>query len=421
MNFGIMVFSSAGVIIFYERELLMTNKISYLYDHVYHVFFGMGVKVLPYSGPVKIDGEGSLKHLKMILRKEGKRMPLVVTGPRIVKSSFFQEEVRTLDQYAVFSDVHPDPTIANIEEIVSAYHLQNCDCMIAVGGGSNMDAAKAAAARIACPDKTLQEMGGLMKVRKKTPLLIAVPTTAGTGSECTVASVVIDEKTHHKYAVNDPVLCPSYAILDPSLLVSLPPHLTAATGMDALTHAVEAYLNMPYHRKDTARLCEDAVVKIFAFLPVSYEHPDDLTARKNMLEASYEAGMAITTAAVGNVHACAHTIGGLYHVQHGIANAVLLPIILEDYGRKIYKPLARLAKLTGIASGDEETCAKAFIKQIRVFNKQMDLPDHIEGIREEDLAMMAQWAVKEANPLYPVPVIYDEAHFIRILKKAGNL
>ena len=398
--------------------MVMANQI---YDRIYQGVFGLGIKAMPAGGPEVISGAHALDRLGEILEKEGKKHPMIVTGPRIVKSDFFRNACEKLTEYSLFSEVRPDPDIETVEKIAAMYTEAGCDCFAAIGGGSNMDAAKAASARIARPDKTLQEMGGTLKVRRKTPLFIAVPTTAGTGSECTVAAVISDGETHHKYAINDFVLCPDYAILDPVLTVSLPPALTAATGMDALTHAVEAYLNKPYHRRETPVQCREAVRTILHDLPVAYAKPDDMKARQAMLFASYKAGLAFTTACVGNVHAIAHTIGGLYHVPHGLANAVILPIVLEDYGRKAERPLAELARFAHIAAGTDQACANAFIQRIRDMNRQFDIPDHIEGISESDLDQMAEWADKEANPLYPVPVIYDREHFKRIIRKVGQL
>lgn len=399
----------------------MDLKLDQIYDRLYQSAFGLGIRILPGKGPQVVSGAHALNRINEILEKEGKLHPMIVTGPRIVKSEFFVNACGTLKEYSLFSDVRPDPDTKTVEKIAAMYTQERCDCFVAIGGGSNMDAAKAASARIARRDRTLQEMGGTLKVRRKTPLFLAVPTTAGTGSECTVAAVVTDPETHHKYSINDFVLCPDYAILDPVLTVSLPPFLTATTGMDALTHAVEAYLNRPYHRRETPGQCREAVRAIFHYLPEAFKKPDNLKARQEMLFASFKAGLAFTTACVGNVHAAAHTIGGLYHVPHGLANAVLLPIVLEDYGKKVERPLADLARFAHIAAGTDSECAAAFIQKIRDMNRTFGIPDHIEKISEDDLDQMASWAVQEANPLYPVPVIYDREHFKRILRRAGRL
>lgn len=393
--------------------------------------------------PKRVEGVDSFLSIPDILQKEGAKKPLIVTGPRIGKSEFFQNFLHTMTMsYAVFDKTLPDPRLSQIEEMVQLYWDEGCDSFIAIGGGSNMDAAKAASARIARPDKTLQQLGGLMKVRKKTPLFIAVPTTAGTGSETTVAAVVTDDETSRKYAINDPALCPDYAVLDPTLTVSLPPSLTASTGMDALTHAIEAYLNKPYHTKDTAHLSEEAVRAIMEFLPKAYADGKDMEAREEMLAASFKAGVAFTTACVGNVHAIAHTIGGLYHVPHGLANAVVLPIVLEDYGEAAAAGLARLARLCELKPTDEDRkkaeeayrsasagkrrsasakddmlYASAMIRKIREMNQAMDIPETFPQIEDKDIDKMAGWAEREANPLYPVPVVYTKQHFARVIRK----
>ena len=246
-----------------------------------------------------------------------------------------------------------------------------------------------------------------------------MPTTAGTGSETTIAAVVTGSD-HHKYAISDLCLIPRYAILDPALTVGLPPHITAETGMDALTHAVEAYLSRFYNTKQTRLLAEHAVVTIFTHLERAYRDGTSLPDRAAMLQASFDAGAAFTRASVGNVHAIAHTLGGLYGVPHGLANAVLLPLVLEDYGKAACPCLARLAALVGLKGESEESLAKAFIAEIRAMNVRMGIPDHFNCIRKEDIPLMATWAAQEANPVYPVPVIYDEARFARVIERSHH-
>lgn len=392
------------------------------YCRTYQAIFNIGMKFLNWREPERIDGVDSFLSIPEILENNDAWAPMIVTGPRIGKSDFLKALYAELSERAVIYDqAQPDPSIAQVEQMVAIYHEKQCDSIIAIGGGSNMDAAKALAARIARPERSLSKMGGQLKVGRETPFFIAVPTTAGTGSETTIAAVVTDEKEHHKYAINDSVLVPDYAVMDPSLTVSLPPDITAATGMDALTHAVEAYLNWTYHTQETLAYCEEAVCAIAEFLPQAYENGDSLEAREEMLIASYKAGAAFTRACVGNVHAIAHTIGGLYHVPHGLANAVVLPIVLEDYGSAIYSKLARLATLSQIATeGDDASRAHAFIEHIRQMNASMGIPEHLSQIEEKDIAKMATWADHEANPLYPVPVIYDKKHFEKVIREVAG-
>ena len=383
--------------------------------------FAVGARLLPWRRPRVYAGPGSLLRAAEILRENGLRRPFVVASRRQCADEHFRALQEALDEQdillSVFSSVEPNPSVETVEKIAAQYRLDRCDCFLVIGGGSPMDAAKAAAARLARPERSLSRLAGLLKVRRRVPPLIAVPTTAGTGSETTIAAVITGSD-HHKYAVSDLCLIPRYAILDPTLSVGLPPHITAETGMDALTHAVEAYLSRFYNTGMTRALAESAVVTIFAHLERAYRDGASLEDRAAMLQASFDAGAAFTRASVGNVHAIAHTLGGLYGTPHGLANAVLLPLVLEDYGAAAYSRLARLAGLVGLPGETKETRAKAFIAEIRAMNARMGIPDHFDTIREEDIPLMSKWASQEANPVYPVPVIYDEARFARVIERA---
>ena len=382
--------------------------------------FAVGARFLPWRTPEVFSGEGSLLRAADILRENGLRRPFVIASRRQCADEHFRALQEKLDEQdillSIFSSVEPNPSVETVEKIAAQYKIDSCDCFLVIGGGSPMDAAKAAAARLARPEKTVPQLGGLLKVRRRVPPLIAVPTTAGTGSETTIAAVVTDG--HHKYAISDLCLIPRYAILDPALSTGLPPRITAETGMDALTHAVEAYLSRFYNTGMTRALAESAVVAIFAHLERAYRDGASLDDRAAMLQASFDAGAAFTRASVGNVHAIAHTLGGLYGVPHGLANAVLLPLVLEDYGAAAYPRLAHLAGLLGLKGDTEETRAKAFIAEIRAMNARMNVPDRLDCIRDEDIPLMARWAAQEANPVYPVPVIYDEARFTRVIERA---
>ena len=383
--------------------------------------FAVGARLLPWRRPKVYAGPGSLLRAADILRENGLRRPFVVASRRQCADKHFRALQEALDEQdillSVFSSVEPNPSVETVEKIAAQYKFDRCDCFLVIGGGSPMDAAKAAAARLARPERSLSRLAGLLKVRHRVPPLIAVPTTAGTGSETTIAAVITGSD-HHKYAVSDLCLIPRYAILDPTLSAGLPPHITAETGMDALTHAVEAYLSRFYNTGMTRALAESAVVTIFAHLERAYRDGASLEDRAAMLQASFDAGAAFTRASVGNVHAIAHTLGGLYGTPHGLANAVLLPLVLEDYGAAAYSRLAHLAGLVGLPGETKEARAKAFIAEIRAMNARMGIPDHFDTIREEDIPLMSKWASQEANPVYPVPVIYDEARFARVIERA---
>ena len=253
---------------------------------------------------------------------------------------------------------------------------------------------------------------------KKLPPFVAVPTTAGTGSETTIAAVITDSETHHKYALMDLCLVPKYAVLDPEMTRELPSKVTSTTGMDALTHAVEAYLCWTYNTDESIRLAEEAVCEIFRFLERAYRDGNDMEARSQMLIASYKAGFAFTRAGVGNVHAIAHTLGGLYNTPHGLANAVILPIVLEDYGEAAHEKLAHLAELTGVKyDGSDAEKAAAFIAEARAMNRRMEIPTGFDFIQEKDIPQMVEWALAEANPVYPVPVIYDKKRCEAVIRR----
>lgn len=312
-------------------------------------------------------------------------------------------------KYAVYDKTVPNPTIDNIEEGVALYKENACNALIAFGGGSPMDCAKGIGCRIARANKEIPKMKGVLKVMKKLPVIFAVPTTSGTGSEATLAAVISNSVTHEKYAINDPVLIPKYAVLDPSLTLKLPKHITSTTGMDALTHAVEAYIGSS-NTELTKAMAIKATKLIFENLKNAYDNGEDIKARRNMQLASYYAGVAFTRAYVGNVHAIAHTLGGFYGVPHGLANAVILPHILDFYGEKAYVKLSELANAVGI-KGTTEAKAKQFIQAVKDMNAYMNIPTTIDGIKEEDIPTMVERAFKEANPLYPVPKIMSKEDF----------
>ncbi len=391
-----------------------------LYCRAFQSVFNVGARLLKWRMPSVESGAGCVSRIPALLREQNAKRPMLVTGPR-VRRLLLPDILKTLDaagiDYRIFSDVENNPTSDTCEKIRDAYAAHGCDSFLAVGGGSPMDAAKAAAALVVRPGKTVRALSGLLKVRRAIPPFIAVPTTAGTGSETTIAAVITDARTHHKAAIMDPALVPCCAVLDPTLTVGLPPQTTAATGMDALTHALEAYLCRTYNTRQSLRMAEEAVTAIFSNLERAYADGNDLTARAAMLNASFQAGFAFTRAGVGNVHAIAHTLGGLYGTAHGLANAVILPVVLEDYGDAVSSKLARLARLVGIDGVNDAERARGFVAELRAMNARMGIPDGFDFIRDEDIDTMISWALKEANPMYPVPVIYDRARCRRVIER----
>ena len=397
------------------------SKIQTAYYRSFQAVFNIGARCLYWRRPIPVSGVGSIGKIPELLKKENVKKVMVVTGPTVGKR-LAPKILTELDgagiAWTLFAEVEANPSVNTVNRIQKLYLENACEGFIAVGGGSPMDAAKAAAARVVRPNTEVGKMAGLLKVRKKIPPFIAVPTTAGTGSETTIAAVITDTETHHKYALMDLHLVPKYAVLDPEMTRELPPKITSTTGMDALTHAVEAYVCWTYNTKESLRLAEEAVCGIFKYLERAYRDGSDMEARTEMLIAAYKAGFAFTRAGVGNVHAIAHTLGGLYNTPHGLANAVILPIVLEDYGEVVYPKLAHLAELTGLKTdGTVEEKAKAFIAEIRAMNARMEIPTGFDHIKEEDIPQMIEWALAEANPVYPVPVVYDEARCEKAIRR----
>ncbi len=379
--------------------------------------------LLPWRTPEMIKGEGSLEKLPEFCKKKGLHKVMLVTDKNILALGLVDHLVEGMKAVnmdgEIFSDVVPNPTIQNIEDGVKFYYENGCDHIVAFGGGSVIDCAKGIGARVARPKKTIPQMKGVLKVLHRLPDIVAVPTTSGTGSEATLAAVISNPATHEKYPINDPSLIPHYAVMDPLVTVGLPKDLTATTGMDALTHAVEAYIGSENTRQ-TKRQAIEATKLIFKYLKRAYDDGHDREARNEMQHASYLAGCAFTRAYVGYVHAIAHTLGGQYGVPHGLANAILLPHVLEAYGKSAHKKLAQLAEAVGIEGKDNAEKAEKFISAIREMNASMDIPTKLPTpwkIVEEDLPIMIKHALSEANPLYPCPQVWGKEEVLAMYRK----
>lgn len=399
------------------------NIISKIYCRSYQKVFKLVSPILPWHEPELIIGNNVYDKLLTKLKENNIKKPIIISGKNTHKLGLIDPLFDTFKNnkldYFLFNETTPDPTIDLIENARQAYIDNNCDAIIAFGGGSPMDCAKAVGARLARPNKSIPQLKGLLKVRKKLPLLVAIPTTSGTGSECTIAAVVSNSDTGEKYAINDLSLIPRYALLDPSLTIKLPKHTTATTGMDALTHAVEAFIGKS-NTKNTEIMAKKAVKLIFENLKTAYNEPENISARSNMQLASYYAGLAFTRAYVGYVHALAHQLGGLYHTPHGLANAILLPHVLKAYGESAYKKLAMLAREIGLKGSSDSELAKKFIDEIIKLNESMQIQSKIEGLNKNDLDIMVKRAMSEAHPLYPVPKILSSIELRKIYMNIIN-
>ena len=386
------------------------NIFKKMYCRIFQFCFKVAIPMLPYYNPTIL---AKIDDIPEVLAKKKIKNLMLVTDKGVRSFGITQHLENILVEnninLTVYDDVVSNPTIANVEMARELYLNNKCEALIGFGGGSAIDCAKAVGARIANPKKSIQDMAGILRVFKKIPLLIAIPTTAGTGTETTVASLITDSKTKHKYMISDFPLIPKYTVLDPETTRTLPKNITANSGVDVLVHAVEAYIGNSTTKRTREQALE-ATKLVFQNLKRAYDNGDDMNARENMLWASYLAGCAFTVSDVGYCHAVAHSLGGMYNTPHGLANAVIIPYVLEAYGDKIYKQLKDLAISAGLAKENtpEEQAAKSFINSIKILNKSLNIGTKLPELQIKDIKVLAENASKEANPIYPVPVLMDE-------------
>ncbi len=375
---------------------------------------GLAVRFLPIPQPVILVGPGSSGRLGQTIAGFGHEKILIVTDSIISKLGLLDDLTNALTaggaEYVVFDAITPDAPIPLIEEGIDFYWEHGCDAIVAFGGGSSMDASKAIAAAVSNPGKTLRELAGYFKGLQTPVKIYAVPTTAGTGSEVTVAAVISDPEKQAKLVIVDTRLVPKMAALDPCLMTGLPPHITAATGIDALTHAIEAFVGKwanPY----TDDMALSAVGLIFDNLRVAYSDGKNLEAREKMALAATYAGLAFTRANVGYVHAIAHQFGGKYHTPHGLANAIMLPRVLKFSLPAITERLALLAVRAKLGQKDEpeDVLAQKFLDAVDQLNLDLGIPTFLAALKESDIPLLAEAACHEARTGYPVPRYMTQA------------
>ncbi len=386
------------------------NILKKVYCRVFQFCFKVAIPFLPYYNPKILN---KIDEISDVLKQKNINNVLLVTdkGVRNFGITANLEKLLVENEITVniYDDVVSNPTIKNVQDAKNIYLSQKCQALIGFGGGSAIDCAKAVGACIANPEKSLVDMAGILRVFRKIPLLIAIPTTAGTGTETTVATLITDTETKHKYMISDFPLIPKYAVLDAETTRTLPKNITANCGVDVLVHAVEAYIGRSTTRK-TRKQALEATKLVFDNLKRAYDDGNDMEARKNMLQASYLAGCAFTVSYVGYCHAIAHALGGMYNTSHGLANAVLLPYVLEAYGSKIHKKLKELAVYAGLVDKNvsEKIASIIFISTIKYLNKSMGIEDKLPEVKLSDIKNLAHYAEKESNPVYPVPVLMGE-------------
>ncbi len=364
--------------------------------------------MLPFPHPQRLIGSGAIHALAAVLQKRGWTRPLLVSDHQLMQLQLPEPLMQSLTgagvNYTVFDQVTENPSVASVEAGLQRFHASDCDSLIAIGGGSVMDCAKGIAARASNPWLPLPWMEGLFKVIVPPPPLTCIPTTAGSGSEATIAAVFTDPDTSRKFAIADLKLLPRITVIDPQLMLTLPPSITAASGMDALTHAVESYIGRNGNAWTRAK-ASSALQRIHRSLLLAYQQGDNLPARHDMALAAHEAGEAFTRTNVGYTHAIAHTLGSRYGLPHGLANAIALPHVLRWSQPACQTELAKLA-LT-LELGDAETSdaqlAAEFIHWIDALNRQLHIPQVVSELNKADIPELCQSILQEAHPDYPVP------------------
>jgi len=368
---------------------------------------GVVTRLLPIPQPTLLVGPGSSARLGQAVGGFGHHHVLIVTDQIISGLGLLKPLADALaaggTPFTVFDEVTADAPIPVIEKGVEVFTAAGCDAIVAFGGGSVLDAAKVIglAAANGRPPRSL--VGYFRGLRGPAPIY-AVPTTAGTGSEVTVAAVISDPENERKLVVADTRLVPKMAALDPALMTGLPPAVTAATGMDALTHAVEAYIGY-WGTGYTDQMALSAVAMIYEALPLAYNDGANLAAREKMALASTYAGLAFTRANVGNVHAIAHQLGGKYHTPHGLANAIMLPHVLRFSAPEITARLAALGLRARVGNeGESESeLADRFLDSVEALAASVGIPRQLDALRDRDIPALAEAACWEADTNYPVP------------------
>lgn len=387
----------------------------------YHQGLKWLTTALPMRSPKVFEGEGSCDELCRHIAGTGIQRLFVVTDADLVRLGLLQPILEQLQAQGIsvtlFDGIQPDPTVEQIDTGAEQMRKHDCQAVLAVGGGSPIDAAKVISA-CAANRKPVKQLTGMFRIRKRPKRIYAIPTTAGTGSEVTVAAVVTDPENNRKLPVVDGKLVPHAVALDGSLTLGLPPKMTAATGMDVLTHAIEAYVSRAASRQ-TQQYAASAARRTFRYLPRAFDNGNqDLEARQQMLLASNEAGRAINQASAGYVHAIAHQVGARYHTPHGLANAVILPSVLQFSRPAIDSKLAELALYCGLAApGASDTeLADCLLQEVAALNEKFGIPKTIEGMREDDIPSLAQAALREARMMYAVPRIMREQDCHALIK-----
>lgn len=371
--------------------------------------------------PTLVTGADHIEDIAELVERHHKQRVFVVTDSQLMRLGLLDQLMSALADHKIdvtlYDEVTPDPTEDVVEKGRQLFQQGDCDSIIAFGGGSVMDCAKAIGACVV-KNKPVAKLAGLFSVRTELPYFIAVPTTAGTGSEATLVAVITNKQQKQKFTVIDPCLVPKVAILDPKLMTGLPAKITAETGIDALTHAIESYIGQ-HANPLTKQYALSAMTRIFKYLPLAYQDGDNIEARAEMALASFYAGAAFTRTSVGYVHAIAHQLGGYYQVPHGLANAIVLPHVLTFSFDRARPRLAQIAKALHLVefSQDDDTAAQVFVDQVKALLVQLNITTTIQELNANDIPVLAKRAISEAFCDYPVPKLMTQGECEEILQR----
>lgn len=348
-------------------------------------------------------GPGARKVLPEVIQRLGKKKALVVTDKGLIQFGVAKMVTDVLDEaavaYDVFSEVKPNPTVKNVQDGVAAFKASGADLLVAIGGGSAMDTAKGIGIVVANPEfADVVSLEGCAPTKNKSVPMVALPTTAGTAAETTINYVIIDEEKKKKMVCVDPNDIPAVAMIDAELMYSLPRGLTAATGMDALTHAIEGYITKgAWEMSDMFEI--EAIRMISRYLPVAVDEPQNPEGRNGMAVAQYIAGMAFSNVGLGLVHGMAHPMGSLFDVPHGVANALLLPTVMEYNMPECIDKYPRIAEAMGvdIKGLTPQEASQAAVDAVRALAIRVGIPQHLSdlGIKESDIPALAEQAIAD--------------------------
>ncbi|HPX27087.1 MAG TPA: iron-containing alcohol dehydrogenase [Treponemataceae bacterium] len=395
------------------------KKVGY---RVQQTLFRILMQFLKYPEQTLFTHPGDMEKIPDILKDKGLDSVFIACSKTVLSSGALDTLLSGLKSsainYTIFDRIQPNATTDNASEGVKAYRDNSCKAIIAIGGGSVLDCAKIIGLSVNNPSLTYEDMKRMSAIKKRMPLFIAVPTTAGTGSESSVGAVITNIHTKEKYAVISLHNMCDYVILDETLTLSLPSPITAYTGMDALTHAVEAYISK-YATEYTNSEALKAIKLIFENLPAAVENGNNTDARRNMLLASNYAANAFTRAYTGYVHTISHAFGALYNSNHGKTNAAILPLMLRYYGKSIEKKLAEISVYTDLAKQGESKAylAEKLIHHIESLNLAFGITPTIPELKQTDIPLIAKKALAEGNPAYPVPKIMNFSECCGIIEK----